>query len=103
MTWFDWEKKNANSFFGLFGVAFRDRMKAVVAEDNELESSIRSFLEVGRERNRLVHQDFASFSLEKTSEEIYALYSAAMKFVEWFPRAIRQFSKEVNAEDAEPA
>lgn len=91
-TWFNWEDNNANSFFGLFGAEFRDHVKAVVADDDELASSIRAFLEVGRERNRLVHQDFASLSLEKTSREIYELYLTAMKFVEWFPEAIRQYS-----------
>ena len=101
-TWFDWDKRNANSFFGLFGASFRDYMKAEVAADEELESSIRAFLEVGRERNRLVHEDFGSFSLEKTSEETYALYSSAMNFVEWFPRAIKQFCEHLGSGDAQP-
>ena len=93
-TWFDWQKKNANSFFGLFGDSFLECMKAKVAQDDELESSIQAFLEVGRERNRLVHQDFGNFSLEKTTEEIFSLYRTAMKFVEWFPGALEEFSSE---------
>lgn len=92
-TWFDWEKKNANSFFGLFGVNFKEFMKQCVSDDAELKASIEAFLEIGRERNRLVHQDFGSFSLEKTSDEIYTLYSTAMKFVEWFPTAIASYAK----------
>lgn len=93
-TWFDWDRKNANPFFGLFGSAFKDHMAAEVARNNRLESSIRAFLELGSERNRLVHQDFANFSLEKTSEEIYRLYSDAKMFVEWFPDALQNFTEE---------
>jgi hypothetical protein len=91
-TWFDWEKKNANNFFGLFGVDFRDSMKKFVDKDVELKASIEAFLEVGRERNRLVHQDFGSFTMEKTSNEIYELYSIAIKFVDWFPVAITNYA-----------
>jgi hypothetical protein len=95
-TWFDWERKNANSFFGLFGADFQECMKKCVSDDAELKTSIEAFLEVGRERNRLVHQDFGSFTLEKTADEIYTLYSTAMKFVEWFPTAIANYAKSHN-------
>ena len=91
-TWFDWDKKNVNSFFGLFGVDFLESMKNSVDQDAELKGSIEAFLEVGRERNRLVHQDFGSFTMEKTAKEIYDLYSAAMKFVDWFPIAIVDYA-----------
>ena len=95
-TWFSWDQKNANSFFGLFGNDFRDFMKQKVSKNDTLDSAIRAFLELGSERNRLVHQDFGSFSLEKTSEEIYELYCEARKFVEAFPSALREFSTQAN-------
>ena len=91
-SWFDWDEKNANRFFGLFGKNFLTYMKAIVKEDEELDKSVRAFLELGRDRNRLVHQDFVSFSMEKTSEEIYQLYQFASKFVEKVPVALREFS-----------
>lgn len=90
-TWFSWDKNNANSFFGLFGDEFRDFMKQKVKNNNELDNSIRAFLELGRERNRLVHQDFGSFSLEKTSEEIYTLYGSALHFINEFQDLLREF------------
>ena len=93
-TWFDWEARNANKFFGLFGTAFQDHMKEEVKNDNTLSSSIQAFIEIGRERNRLVHGDFGNFSLEKTSEEIYMLYVKAKRFVEWFPEALKTFAEE---------
>ena len=94
-SWFDWEKSNANKFFALFGPDFRNCMEREVKTDNELKSSIRAFLEIGLERNRLAHQNFGSYSLEKQSEEVYELHKTAMRFVEWFPSAIRKFSNDI--------
>ena len=92
-TWFSWRgARNANSFFALFGAAFRQYAEAVVDRDDSLKDSIRAFLEIGRERNPLVHEDFADFRMDKTSEEIYELYRSATVFVDWFPQAIREFS-----------
>ena len=93
-SWFNWDVKNVNSFFGLFGPSFQQSMKEIVSSDTDLDSSIQAFIEIGGERNRLVHQNFASFSLEKTSDEIYTLYRTGLRFVEWFPEAIRQFCRE---------
>ena len=91
-TWFDWNARNANQFFRLFGRPFGDHAKALVDSSESLSSSVQAFLEIGRDRNRLVHQDFASFPLEKTSGEVYETYRSATEFVEWFPRELRRFS-----------
>ena len=92
-TWFNWEARNANRFFGLFGKNFQNNMEEKVKNNDELDSSIKAFLEIGRERNRLVHDDFGSFSLEKTYEEIYNLYTEAALFVEWLPEALKTFAE----------
>ena len=68
-------------------------MKQKIKNDNELAASIRAFLELGNDRNRLVHQDFASFPLEKTSNEIYDLFRKAMIFVDAFPTSLREFEE----------
>ena len=90
-TWFQWTGSNANSFFGLFGSDFRDFMKRKVRDDQGLDDSVRAFLELGNERNRIVHQDYGALALEKTTEEIHALYCRAMNFVEMVPAALRDF------------
>jgi hypothetical protein len=90
-TWFKWEDNNANQFFGLFGSDFRDYMKALVKTEVDLDESIRAFLEIGRERNRLVHQDYGTFTLEKTANEIYQRYGQAQRFVDRFPLVLREF------------
>lgn len=88
-TWFKWEDTNANHFFGLFGNEFKQLMAERVKASDELKNSIRAFLEIGNERNKLVHQDFASFSLEKTLDEIYALYKQSLLFVEGLSAHLR--------------
>jgi len=102
-TYFDWDRNNANPFFGLFGAEFRDRMAAEVEADDDLRDSISAFLEVGRERNRLVHQDFASFALEKTAEEIFKLYQRALPFVEAMPGHLLAASSDPVATDDDSA
>ena len=92
--WFNWDSGNAHSFFRLFGAKFVTRAKMVVSDDAKLNGSIRDFLEVGRERNRLIHGDFASFSMQKTTREVYDLYSSAKLFVSWVPDILRQVAEE---------
>jgi RiboL-PSP-HEPN len=88
-TWFSWEASNANQFFGLFGSEFRSAMSDHVGRSDDMQKGIRAFLEVGNDRNRLVHQDFATFPMEKTLEEIYGLYLSALSFVDALPAAFR--------------
>lgn len=89
-TWFKWDDTNANQFFGLFGSEFKQMMVDRVKTSDDLRDSIRAFLEVGNERNKLVHQDYASFALEKTMDEIYALYQQALIFVEGLGAHLRE-------------
>ena len=91
-TWFDWERKNANRFFGMFGPHFKNHADSLVKKDDDLRKSISAFMEIGGERNKLVHQDFANFQMNKTSSEVYDLYKSATIFVNWFPNAIKDFS-----------
>lgn len=88
-TWFKWDDNNANQFFGLFGPDFKQMMQERVKASEELRTAIRAFLEIGNERNKMIHQDFASFPLEKTLDEIYALYTQALLFVNGLPTHFR--------------
>lgn len=91
-TLFQWKEQNLNSFFGLFGSEFKQRMKVLVKNDLKLEEAIKAFLELGNLRNQLVHQDYATLPLEKTSNEIYQLYQEALHFVDSFPVYLDQFA-----------
>jgi aspartyl-tRNA synthetase len=90
-TFFNWESPNANTFFSMFGESFKTFMADEVKNNGNLAEAIRAFIEIGRERNRLVHQDFGTFSLEKTTEEIYQLYRTALPFVQSIPEKLRSW------------
>jgi RiboL-PSP-HEPN len=80
-TWFDWDKKQATKFFSLFGDGFRAFVDTKIGQDQSLRKSIEAFLELGLQRNLLVHENFGVFTLEKTFEELYGLYKEAKPFV----------------------
>lgn len=82
-TYFDWDKAtNANKFFSLFGEDFKNKMIKKVKDNPKLDHSIKSFLEIGQERNKMVHQNFAEIVIDKTTEEIYKLYQSSLFFIE---------------------
>ena len=86
---FDWNARNANQFWSSFGTSFNSAMRGKIQEEPRLSEAIRAFLELGKERNRLVHQNFGLFSLEKTSVEIYKSYKIALEFVEALPKLLQ--------------
>ena len=81
-TYFSWDKSNANSFFALFGEEFKNKMDKKVRTDSKFSDSVKAFMEIGNERNKMVHQNFADVIIDKTAEEIYMLYQTALHFVE---------------------
>ncbi len=91
-TYFDWDSSNANAFFSLFGMKFKSFMAEKIKNNDELRQAIIDFLELGRERNRLVHQNFGSYTVEKTSKEIYSLYESACKFVLTFKDYLHEYN-----------
>lgn len=87
-TYFSWAGKNANSFFALFGDSFKDTAAKKVRENPELDEGIKAFLELGEMRNFLVHQNFVTYSVEKTADELLASFERAAIFVEFLEREL---------------
>ncbi|MBI5060493.1 hypothetical protein HZB60_12020 [candidate division KSB1 bacterium] len=88
-SYFNWDSSNANQFFGLFGKDFAEGMKAAVAQDGALQATVKAFLEIGRERNKMIHRDLGSFVFEKTTDEIFQLFDTARHFVPKFSEKLR--------------
>jgi hypothetical protein len=80
-TYFEWEKKNANKFFAMFGDEFSDMAKASVTANAELDQAVKDFLALGNTRNRLVHLDYVNFDIDQSPEDIIVLYRSAQKFI----------------------
>ncbi len=83
-TYFSWREgdRSANPFFAMFGTSLKDSAKKDL-KDTELSLAASAFLELGELRNLLVHENFASFPLDKTADEIYSLYTGALRFVSY--------------------
>lgn len=80
-TYFDWKGTNANQFFGLFGDEMGTQIKSHTSSNEVLSQGIRAFLEIGNLRNTMVHEDYISFYLDKTAEEVYSLYIKSQAFI----------------------
>ena len=81
-TFFQWREGNRSvtPFFAMFGSSLKDSAKQEL-RDEGLSRATAAFLELGDLRNLLVHENFASYPLEKTADEIYGLYGIALRFV----------------------
>ena len=83
-TYFNWkDANNINSFLGLFGGDFKNKVSGEIKLDNELEENMKAFLIIGDERNKMVHENFLSYNLEKTFDEISILNDRAIMFIEY--------------------
>ena len=80
-TFFNWDGNNANQFFGLFGEDFKRRAREEI-RSRALDDAETAFMSVGRERNRLVHQNYVEAQINDTFEEIWVKYTKACNFVE---------------------
>ena len=87
-TLFNWNAANASQFFGFFGEEFKRHAEAAVRVDSTLRDSVATFLQLGDDRNRLVHQGFGSFAHEKTADEIFDAYKRATIFVQIIPELL---------------
>jgi len=77
---FDWSVRNANRFFSFFGNDFSEQMRGLLQNDQGLQDAMGAFMELGALRNVVAH-DFASSSVDKTVDELAALYVAALDFL----------------------
>lgn len=88
-SFFDWKNAtNANTFFSLFGETFKNAAVSEINATQELHDAMRAFLELGQVRNTLVHENFATVSLEKTANELYNMYRTAQKFVDYLEQKL---------------
>jgi hypothetical protein len=88
-TYFDWKAKKPGPFYGLFGDDCGGMLKESINGNAELKKALEDFLELGSLRNELVHENFAAFPFDKTTDEVYALFQSAEKFVEFVEETLQ--------------
>jgi hypothetical protein len=96
-TLFAWDDGRLGPFLTLFGEEFRGILSSRLKTDEPFAKAVAAFLEIGRERNRLVHQNLGHVALEKTAEEIFELYQTALQFVTELPALLRATLSEATA------
>lgn len=83
-TYFDWKQtNNINQFLGCFGEEFKIKISTDIKNNEELSMQVKAFLTIGAERNKMVHENFLEYKLEKTFEEIIELHNQAEKFIQY--------------------
>lgn len=87
-TYFDWDKNNVNKFLSLFGDNFKNNISMELRSNIALNDGAKNFLQLGEKRNILVHENFASASVDWTIKEIVEKYKKALTFVEYVSNKI---------------
>lgn len=87
-TYFTWDNdgkvpNNINSFLGLFGSDFKEKISQEIASNEDIKLNMKSFLEIGNLRNQMAHENLLAFNLEKTFDELTVLNEKALKFLEF--------------------
>lgn len=90
---FEWEERNANKFFSLFGSEFKKFMVSKVKSNPELDMSIIAFLELGNERNKLAHLNYYLTPIDLTPEEVLEKYNKANSFINSLNESAMEFIK----------
>lgn len=89
-TMFDWDSTNLNKFFALFGISAKDQL-ALEASKSPLKDCVAAFIFINSERNRLVHLDYASFTLNTTTDEVWDSFQKASQFCDWLSERLKLF------------
>lgn len=89
-TFFNWDSKNSNQFWGMFGNKQKEQVRSKIDCNAQLKLAEQAFLMLGKQRNLLVHENFAEQIINDTVEEIYNNYKKACMFVNFINE---EFSK----------
>ena len=81
-TYFAWDKRKLGPFKTLFGDIVADALKKLTREHPTFKLDQDAFLEIGQLRNVLVHSNFATHTLDGTTEEWITKYKSASRFVD---------------------
>lgn len=73
-------------FWSLFGEEAKKRVRMEIDSNPMLKEAEENFISLGRERNRMVHENFVNFSSNYTKEEIYKMYKSANNFISFLEK-----------------
>lgn len=89
----DWDAQNANKLFRLLGKSFENHIRNVLESNPSYEKAEVAFVELGNLRNQAVHKNLATFSVDKSTDEIFDLYKKSQHFLDVFDAEMRRYSE----------
>ena len=99
-TLFDWDQKNANKFFGLFGTDFKQFVQKLIECDEQIKQQQKDFLELGKLRNLIVHKGIEAYSLTSDLDTIKMKFDNSLEFAIFFCNAFCNFFNHQNQKSA---
>lgn len=75
------ENNNINKFLSFFGEDFKVVFTANINDSDLLDKGVKSFIGLARLRE-LIHKNLATFSLDKTMDEVYKMHSETIVFIQ---------------------
>jgi hypothetical protein len=87
-SYFDFKVANTNRLFAAFGVPCKDRAVGAIKDSTELKEAQQAFLEICSLRNNMVHENFAAFSMDISTDDVYAKFEKGVLFLDFFERVI---------------
>lgn len=90
--------KNINAFFKKFGPEYSKWAKTDVAARKDIDQL--AFLNFCSLRNSLVHNNYATYSINKTLDEVWGEFRKAEMLVSWIENSFSRFNKVINAAGA---
>ncbi|EJL6953834.1 HEPN domain-containing protein [Vibrio cholerae] len=83
-TLFNWNQgaSGIKQFFGYLGKDFSNFVNDIERKDEKLSNSFSDFMQIGSKRNALVHDNYATFNLDWTPEEIMTRFESALYFTD---------------------
>jgi hypothetical protein len=95
--------KTINSFLSKFGPNFASWAKSDFLKQGIDKDAQIAFLDFCRLRNSLVHNNYATFSINKTLAEVKSAFDGASKLVVWIAGAFDKFDSESPQSEAATA
>ena len=83
-SYFDFNSSNTNRLFSAFGQACKERASNALRSSSALRESQSSFLQICGMRNNMVHENFAAFSMDVSSDEVVENFRRGLRFLDFF-------------------
>lgn len=81
------ENNNINKFISFFGEDFKETFTKDINGNEALDKGVKSFIGLAKLRE-LIHKNLATFSLDKTIDEVYQMHNETMRFVQYLKETL---------------